>query len=124
MQKYKDFRPTAFDAKGLGLEDRQNWLVLGVSVTRDSDELAASNFAVAQAILDSARVKYEVHRFGHWGPGWFEIILIEPDFERAGEDIESALASYPVLSDEHFGAVEEGEADSVLERIRQGARAS
>jgi hypothetical protein len=44
-----------------------------------------------------------VHRFGHWGPGWFEIILIDPrDSDRVavGEDIERSLSDYPALDDE------------------------
>lgn len=34
MKAYSQFRPT--DSKGLGLPDRQDWLVLGVARTRDS----------------------------------------------------------------------------------------
>lgn len=38
MKKYGSFRPTGFDPAGLGLSDRQDWLVLGVSRTRDGTE--------------------------------------------------------------------------------------
>jgi hypothetical protein len=55
----------------------------------------------------------EVHRFGHWGPGWFELILVDPSRASDVEDIESALEHYPVLDDERFAqqeSDEEGEA--------------
>lgn len=37
MQAYRDFAPTGFDHKGAFLDDdHQDWLVVGVSITRDS----------------------------------------------------------------------------------------
>ena len=44
MQTYREYSPTSFDVKGLALDDRQDWLVLGVSKTRDSEPRALSNF--------------------------------------------------------------------------------
>jgi hypothetical protein len=108
-QLYKEFRPTQFDHAGLGLEDQQNWLVVGVSQTRDSEALEKSNFRTALEILGGESDTCEVHRFGHWGPGWFEIILVHPDRESEVDGIESALADYPVLSDEDFAALESEE---------------
>jgi hypothetical protein len=46
----------------------------------------------------------QVHRFGHWACGWFELILINPvnkDIVKKAEDIMSALSDYPVV-DEDF----------------------
>jgi len=47
----------------------------------------------------------EVHRFGHWGPGWIEIILVDPGHYHtlwtAGE-IVCSLADYPVLDEEDW----------------------
>jgi len=101
MQRYRDFRPTGFDAKGAFLDDdRQDWIVAPVSQTRDSGPINQSNFASAQSILDDAKAEYEIHRFGHWGPGWFEIILVNPAFETVVEDIESSLENYPVLDED------------------------
>jgi hypothetical protein len=103
MQTYGEFRPTQFDAAGLGLSEQQNWFVLPVSQTRDSGELDKSNFAVALEQLGGESETVQVHRFGHWGPGWYEIIIVDPaDVERVktAEGIESSLADYPVLSDE------------------------
>jgi hypothetical protein len=47
----------------------------------------------------------EVHRFGHWGPGWFEIIIVDPsDSERVeiATDIENRLEDYPILDETDF----------------------
>jgi len=105
--KYQEFQPTGFDSRGLGLPDRQDWRVLeSVSRTRDSSLLAESNFEVACNILgEENEDSYEVHRFGHWGPGWFEIIIINPGNRAAmaaADDIERALADYPVLDDSDY----------------------
>jgi hypothetical protein len=99
MKPYKDWSPTYNDTKGLGCDDRQDWLVLGVMRTRDSGPLDESNFASALKSLGGESDTIEVHRFGHWGPGWFEIILLHPSRERDGDEIEGALADYPVLDD-------------------------
>jgi hypothetical protein len=48
----------------------------------------------------------EIHRFGHWGPGWFEIMILDPKHESAVDDIERALADYPVLDDEKMSKIE------------------
>jgi hypothetical protein len=42
----------------------------------------------------------EVHRFGHWGPGWFEIILAHPSREAEIKDMESRLENYPILDED------------------------
>lgn len=104
MKPYSEFRPTAWDARGLGLEDRQDWLVLGVAHNRDSSVLEESNWAMALECLGGESETVEVHRFGHWGPGWFELILVQPGSpaEKEAEDIEAALADYPVLADDDY----------------------
>jgi len=106
MQQYKDFQPTGFDPKGYMLDDQQDWYVVPVSRTRDTGPFEESNFEAALEILGGERTNIvEVHRFGHWGPGWFEIIIVNP---KAGKtmkkalSIEASLADYPVLDDEDF----------------------
>jgi hypothetical protein len=46
----------------------------------------------------------EVHRFGHWSPGWFEIILVRPGTAAAevAVEIEERLEDYPLLDEEDF----------------------
>jgi len=107
MQTYKEFKPTQFD-NHIEVEDREHWLVVPVSQTRDSGPFNKTNFQSALDILGGEGNSVEVHRFGHWGPGWFEIIIVDPDSpERAkAEDIEACLESYPVLDDEALSQAE------------------
>lgn len=116
MQPYKVFRPTQFDQAGLNLPEQQDWLVLGVSRTRDSGPLEQSNFAAALETLGGESETVEVHSFNHWGPGWFEIILIDPrDAERVKrcEELEASLEDYPVLDEEDYSEREMEEANEV-----------
>jgi hypothetical protein len=99
VQRYKDWAPSGFDPKGLALPDRQEWLVAPVVQNRDSGPRAQSNFSVVLEDLGGESETVEVHQFGHWGPGWFEIILCAPEHEEKLEGWEAALASYPVASD-------------------------
>lgn len=109
LKRYSEWSPTAFDPKGLALENRQAWLVCPVSITRDTDEgsLAYSNFvSVGKALdeIDPSGRDHEAHRFGHWGPGWFEIWIVRPNTECAkeAEELADALENYPVLDEEDF----------------------
>lgn len=107
LPDYGDWRPTAFDSRGLGLPDRQSWKVLPVIQTRDSGPLDRSNFRTARAYLVSADPEvlgFEVHRFGHWANGWIEIILIDPNGPAAREAaaIVASLDAYAVLSDSDY----------------------
>ena len=124
MIAYSTFRPTAFDPEGLGLPDRQDWLVVPVLQTRDSGPLSMSNFRVALQQLGGESGTVEVHRFNHWGPGWFEIILAHPSREADVTDIEASLEQYPVLDDEDHGqemyerATEYWQSMSIRERMK------
>jgi hypothetical protein len=100
MQKYSEWAPTSFDCRGLSLHDRQDWIVCPVIQTRDSEPFESSNYASAVALLDGANAEYEEHRFGHWGPGWFDIILVNPAHAKVVEDIENRLENYPLLDEE------------------------
>lgn len=104
METYNKFRPTQFDPRGIGLDEQQNWFVLPVSQTRDSGPRDRSNFQSALDALGGESETVEVHRFGHWGPGWFEIIIVAPDSPAAAiaEDLERGLMDYPIVDDEHY----------------------
>lgn len=103
--QYSEFAPTAFDSH-IHVEDREDWIVAPCTITRDSEPLSVSNFESCQKILDDHGAEYEIHRFGHWGPGWFEIILVDPAYADIVEDIARALEDYPVLDDEDISARE------------------
>lgn len=95
MQTYKTFQPTKFDSKGLAA-DRLNigeWLVLPCGRNRDSSLMEESNFDTALKMLGGESDNVEIHRFGHWACGWFEIIIVRPDTPQAAiaHQIESKL---------------------------------
>ena len=120
MHTYSTFRPTGFDTAGLALDDRQDWLVLPCSRNRDSDCLAESNFAAALKSLGGEGADVEVHRFGHWACGWFEVIIVRPcsEAEKEATRIEDALEDYPILDESDHSERELAEADRVWEQYR------
>jgi hypothetical protein len=91
FKRYGDHSPTAID-RNINIDDgdevRSNWFVMPVSRTRDSGPLDESNFHSFLDGLGGESETVEVHRFGHWGPGWYEIIIVSP------EDEESLKAAY------------------------------
>lgn len=117
MKTYRQFRPTSRDCAGLGLPDQQDWLVVPIYQNRDSQVLERSNFQSAMAILEEKDrgEDVEVHRFGHWGPGWFEIILVRPGSPAAQEAqcLEDALANYCILNEDNFNQLAREEADLI-----------
>lgn len=112
LQTYAEFRPTAFDhhiSIDSGEDSREHWLIVPVSQTRDSGALETTNFAAALQSLGGESETVEVHRFGHWGPGWFEILIVNPaDAERVriAEDIARRLGDYPVLDESALSEAE------------------
>ena len=127
MQTYKDYKPTEFDSAGAFLPERREWLVVPVGRNRDSTILDLSNWqAVEKTLADKAKPEeetdcWEIHRFGHWACGWFEIFIIKPDSPayRAAEDIARALENYPVLNEEDYG---EREYTATMENIADALR--
>ena len=108
MQTYSEFSPTSLDHSGAFLPDRQAWLVAPVGITRDSEpgDYLTSNWHVLCAELSENHGpeggSWEIHRFGHWGPGWFEIVLLRPGSKAAdyGQEVEASLEDYPILDEE------------------------
>ena len=103
MQRYADYAPTQFDAKGLLLPDKQDWIVL-MGRNRDSSHLDLSNFDQALEALGGEGDDVQVHRFGHWACGWIENIIYRPGSDAAllAEKIRERLAGYPVLNEQDF----------------------
>lgn len=115
MQTYKEYAPTPFDRRGLGLPDQQDWLVV-VGRNRNSDVLDESNFASALRELGGESDTVQIARFAHWGPGWIELLLVDPQDEKRreiAEGIEASLADYPILDESDFTEREMEEADRV-----------
>ena len=109
MQSYKDFAPTPFDAKGLNCarESICNFGVL-LSQNRDSEALELSNFRVALERLGGESENVQVHRFGHWACGWFELLLVKPNTKQwqTALEIEDSLLDYPCLDEMDWSNLE------------------
>lgn len=105
--KYKDWSPTSFDSKGLNadtltddLGSLEEWLVLPVIQTRDSGPFDKANFdALLEEFGGEENEQVEVHRFGHWGPGWIEIILVHPDLEDKVDEWIEKLEDYSIVDE-------------------------
>ena len=122
MRTYGEYRPTSFDPSGLGLPDRQDWIVAPVGQNRDSGCLERSNWRIVLGTLTDADPDgedHEDHRFGHWACGWFEIIIARPGSRCADilEDWERALADYPVADEMDWSMLQSDEASEYWERM-------
>jgi hypothetical protein len=108
MRKYKDWSPTQFDPKGYILDERKHWSVFPCSQTRDSNCFERANFDSAIELLGGESDNVEIHRFGHWGPGWFEIIIIKPNTREhsIAEKLVEKLEDYPCLDDDRYSMYE------------------
>lgn len=120
LQKYSEYAPTAFDIRGLGLSDRQEWFVAPVGRNRDSSCLTESNFHCLQNLLEAIDPEgdtWESHRFSHWACGWVEILLTKPDTKAtdAAQEAYSNLLDYPVLDEEDLSRRQFEEAERCWE---------
>lgn len=103
MEPYKQHQPTGFDRAGAFLPDRQDWLVAPVTQTRDSGPIDESNFHSFLKGLGGESDDVEVHRFGHWACGWYEIILVDAKASAIvalAQEMEDTLEGYPVLDEQ------------------------
>lgn len=111
MQAYKTYQPTGFDAKGLNADIAgigEYLVVLGRN--RDSSLLAQSNWDEALRLLggesdnEDGSGPVQVHRFGHWACGWFELLLVAPDSPQAdiAQEIQDRLEQYPILDEDNY----------------------
>lgn len=108
LTAYKDWAPSRYDAKGLGLPEHQDWLVVMLKSDHDDDPLTESNWHVLTEELEGYDEEdcpsHEVHRFGHWTSS-FDLLLVNPENEGAVDFAREAIASlegYPVLNDEDY----------------------
>lgn len=122
MQKFKDYSPSSWDSKANYMHNgpnRDHWYVAPVIKTRDACLLDESNWDTACKMLKADETKgCEIHNFGHWACGWYDLILIHPlrkDLIAIAEDIERSLSGYPVLSDDDYSQREHDYLDELWE---------
>jgi hypothetical protein len=105
VKLYKNWSPSGHDTKGLNLPEYQDWYVVPVIRTRDSNPQEESNFHVARERL----FKFEANHddvteasFNHWACGHFDILLVRPNTDAASiaNKIEYDLNNYPILDDD------------------------
>ena len=108
MQLFSEYQPTVFDSKGSFLPDQQHWFVFPCGLNRDSGPLEVSNFESGLRKMGGESDTVEIHRFGHWACGWFEIIIIDPESKQAiiAKELESAFMDYPVIDEENYSEKE------------------
>ena len=105
MRTVAEASPTPFD-HAIGdfsaLASQRDWLVAPCSQTRDSSVLERSNWQSQLDLLGGESDTLEIHRFGHWSPGWYELVIVAP--ERAPEiaALEERLDSCPALDEEAY----------------------
>lgn len=109
MERHTKFRPSQFDSHIPLDGEQEDWFIAPCSRNRDSDCLTESNWAVMLKCLkecdrETEEDTYQIHRFGHWANGWFEIVVVKPGTEafKECERMEAALADYPILDESDF----------------------
>ena len=118
--------PSGWDSSSnyMGQTEFSNFYTL-ITQNRDSDTVTRSNFISALVVLGGESENVEIHRFGHWACGWWELIAVKADSREHLEalDIEKRLKDYPVVNEEHLCELEFNEASdywascSIQERI-------
>ena len=112
LQTFGEFQPTQFDRKGKGADfENRDWLVSSIQLNRDSGLIEKSNWLTLIDDLGALEPEgghhWEIHRFGHWACGWFEIVVLNPNSRDSrvldqALKLESALQDYPILSEDRL----------------------
>lgn len=112
LQTFGEFQPTQFDRKGKGADfENRDWLVSSIQLNRDSGLIEKSNWLTfiddLGALEPEGGHHWEIHRFGHWACGWFEIVVLNPNSRDSrvldqALKLESALQEYPILSEDRL----------------------
>lgn len=107
LQTFIEYQPTPHDSKGKGADfDNRDWLVCNIGLNRDSNLLEKSNFECFTRDLQDIEPEgdhWQLHRFGHWACGWFEVIILNP---KDSQVLDQALVHMRSL-DEYLGPLNE-----------------
>jgi hypothetical protein len=95
-----------------------DWLIAPCAQNRDSDVTDRCNWDIQLARLDGIldeEGSHEVHRFGHWACGWYELCFVKPGTKAAklAQEMADALDEYPLLDEDEHSNYESKEADEV-----------
>ena len=117
LQRYQEYQPTSLDSSdnylGDNLEDHQDWYVINIGLNRDSSLLDQSNFTCFTQALKDIEPEgdhWQIHRFGHWACGWYEILILNPEasevLNKALEMMESLKTYLGPLDEDHHSSLE------------------
>lgn len=128
LQRYSEFAPTSWDHH-IDVEDIEDWFVAPVFRNRDSGVLENSNWDVVLDDLGGESDTVQIHRFGHWACGWFEIIVVAPDSaaRTTAASWAQRLKDYPIADEMHYAQRQQESAEqywkdaSISERIQIAA---
>lgn len=92
-------------------EDYGDFFIVPVFITRDSNCLEESNYRCAKEAIwkESSHGETTELSFGHWGYGWFNMMVVHPDDVpgvATAVKIACALEDYPVLNEEDYSSQE------------------
>lgn len=109
LEIYKDHIPTVFDRHICSELD--GFYIGPCSQSRDSSILEKANFKTmtSRVLAASQHDETEIHRFGHWACGWYEMLLIHPDDTSAlivAAELSASLEHYSVLDDDAYSMAE------------------
>ena len=102
---YKDYQPTSWDSKANFIGNTveiDNFYVAPEILPRDAKVYQESNFQAILDLLGGESDYVQVHRFGHWACGHYELILVHPLLLPALEEIEGRLNNYPLLNEDDY----------------------
>jgi len=128
MPRYKDHSPTGFD-RHICVDEIEDWVV-SLNRNRDSDLCDESNWSVATKEfekIDPNGNDHQIHNFGHWACGWYELILVRPDSpcHKLATEFMCSLADSCLLDEddhserEHDAVCQYWEQMSIKERIEE-----
>ncbi len=109
LPRYKDYRPTGFD-RHIEVDDIEDYIVV-CGRNRDSNILENCNFEEILKYFGGESEEVQVHRFGHWGCGWFELLLVSPKQEDKAAEVIAGLENYPIWDDEAYSLACAAEAE-------------
>ncbi len=121
LDRWSPKGPTPFDSAanyGSHTDEDLTRSYVAIGQNRDSDALTRSNFQVISTELEELGA--EIHRFGHWACGWYELVLVHETNEKAlrrADEWAAALEDYPVACDDHFSELETNESQDFWESM-------
>ena len=109
VQTVAEWAPSHFDRRVgsfSGMAYRRDWIVVPVIQTRDSGLLDRCNFIAVTKFLEAEKAEFETHRFGHWGPGWYEILIVSPEHKIRAQEVSEAFVNYPIFNDDLYSEMQ------------------